>query len=107
MTKEIKLNKLFSDKNYVESIKDLSTLDEIFDAVIKEIPELKKEELDDYLSRVSDAMNESEDGELAENVLEDVSGGAVLETLAAAAGIITFCYGAGYAVGTAIKKWRS
>ncbi|MBQ6999502.1 MAG: hypothetical protein IJN67_00475 [Oscillospiraceae bacterium] len=107
MSIEMKLNALFGNREYVEKIRDLTTLDEIYAAVVAEIPELTKEELDDYLGRLSDAMAAMESGELNESDLDNVAGGAILETLAAIAGIITFCYGAGCAVGAAIKKWRN
>ena len=103
---EKNLNKLFADKDFVEAHKDLTTLDEIYAVVVKEVPEVTKEELDEYLCKVSQQMENLENGELDESALEDVAGGAILETLAAAAGIITFCYGAGCAIGKAIKKWR-
>lgn len=104
---EMKLNQLFADREFVESIANLTELNDIHAAVTVKIPEVTKEELDAYLGRLSDAMNAQTDGELSDEDMSEVTGGAILETLAAAAGIITFCYGAGCAVGAAIKKWRS
>lgn len=107
MNVEMKLNQLFANQGFLKVNKDLTSLDEIFDVVVKEIPEITKVELDNYLTSLSEAMEKNSDDELDEAVLENVSGGAILETLATAAGIITFAYGAGFAIGSAIKKWRN
>ena len=107
MTIEMKLNQLFSSREFVEEIGSLTTLNEIYGAVSPRIPELTKEELDTYLGRLSDEVNAHLAEELNDQDMSQVAGGVVLETLATAAAIITFSYGAGCAVGTAIKKWRS
>lgn len=99
MTNE--LNLLFSDQEFVEKNKDLKTHEEIFAAVAERIPNVTMADLDSYFESINRAMVVDE-GELGEEVLDQVAGGVVDKVLA----IISFCYGAGYAIGLAIKNWR-
>lgn len=99
MTNE--LNMLFSNTEFVEKNKDLKTREEILAAVAEQIPTVTMADLDAYFDTVNSVMDVTE-GELKEEALDQVSGGVVDKVLA----IITFCYGAGYAIGRAIKNWK-
>ncbi len=106
MNIEQKLNQLFADRTYVEKISDLSELDDIFAAVSADVPGLTREELDRYLTKVSESLETADETELNEEALDQVAGGVIWETVAAVCAVITFCYCAGYAIGKAIKNWK-
>ena len=102
-----RLNELFSNPAFLEKNARKSTLDEIFEAVSAEIPEITKAELDDYLTAVSKAMAE---GEVTESDLDDVSGGgisaaAVVGVVASVVGSVRGCYAIGHEIGRAIYRW--
>ena len=94
------LNNLFSNKEFVEKNKDLAEREEILAAVAKEIPGVTMADLDAYFESVN-AVRNTPEGELNEEALDGVAGGSWDVAL----GIITFAYGAGYAIGKAIKNW--
>ena len=45
----------------MEEIKNFTELEEIYEAVVAKIPEITKDELDEYLANLSDAMQEQTD----------------------------------------------
>ena len=106
MTTIDRLNKLFSDKAFLEANKDKVTLDEIHGAVVAVEPDITKEELDQYLLQVSEAM--AGQTELSADELDNVAGGAVVTlSIGLAAGIIAGAYGVGLAIGEGIAHWRN
>lgn len=101
------LNKLFSDKAFLEANKDRVTLDEIYEAVVAVEPNVTKEELDQYLLQVSEAVAVQNQSELSENDLDGVAGGAVALTFTLVAGIIGGAYAAGLAIGEGIAHYKN
>ena len=101
-----RLNKLFSDKAFLEANKDRVTLEEIHEAVVAVEPGITAEELDQYLLSVSEALTEQ--SELSADELDNVAGGAVVTlSLATAAAIIGGAYAVGLAIGEGIAHWKN
>lgn len=103
-TMEERLNELFVNPEFLEKNADRGTVDEIFEAVSAEIPEITKKELEDYLITVSKAMST---GEVSENDLDNVAGGGItfLGACAAIYGVgcaLSVCYKGGKAIGQGI-----
>ena len=103
MTNSEKLNELFSDAEYIASIKDMDNMPAIYASVSVKIPGVTEEELSDYLHTVSKAMAM---GEISESDLDNVSGGfgwgALAGGIAAIYGVIKLvngCYTAGENLG--------
>ena len=101
------LNKLFSDKEFLENNKDRTNLDEIYEAVVAVEPTITKEELDEYLVNLSENVEKHLNGELTEEALDDVAGGAVALTFTIVAGVIGGCYAAGLAIGEAVAHYKN
>ena len=84
-----KLNELFSNRTFVESIKDLDNLPAIYDAVKAEAPEVTMDELKEYLETISGLIAQ---GEISEEALEDVAGGkgvlGIIEAALSAVGLL-------------------
>lgn len=99
MTNE--LNILFSNKEFLEKNKNLKEREDILAALKEQLPSVTMADLDEYFASVHSVMDAPE-GELEEEALDQVAGGDVGTVLT----IITFCYGAGYAIGKAIKNWK-
>lgn len=101
MTATEKLANIFTPA-FVQENSELSTMDAIYAKVSQIDPEITREELEEFLTSVSKAMNESE---LSAEDLDSVAGGigllAVAGGIAAVAGVFT----ATYLVGTAIGKF--
>lgn len=95
-----KIGALLSDKAFYETYKNVATAEELLAAVQKEVPEATAEEIDQFLTKVSEQLQGGE-AELSENELENVAGGFGI-TLTVA-GVCAFIKGAavvGGAVGT-------
>lgn len=110
MTTFEKLNELFSDAGYVDSIKDLDNMADIYKAVSSEIPDLTEDDLSQYLHAISKAMSEDE---LSEDDLDNVAGGfgwaALLGGITATYAVmklINGCYTAGENLGKFIGNLR-
>ena len=82
-----KMKEVFSDKAFVESLFELETVAEVQAALKEKDVELSEEEI---LS-IRDLLGKVENGELSEELLEQVSGGSILAAIggiaAAALGI--------------------
>lgn len=102
-TMEERLNELFVNPEFLEKNADRGTVDEIFEAVSAEIPEITKKELEDYLVAVSKTMSPDE---ISENDLDSVAGGiSFLGACAAIYGVgcaLSVCYKGGKAIGQGI-----
>lgn len=110
MTNIEKLNELFANAEYIQTIKDLDTMESIYAAVITEIPELKEDELATYLNAVSEQMHASE---LNAEELDAVAGGLGWAALGAgivvAGGVVALingCHDMGKNLGTFIGNLR-
>lgn len=101
MTTAEKLANIFTPE-FVQENADLDNMAAIYEKVATIAPEITREELEEFLGSVSDAMRKSE---LSDDELDTVVGGIGL--LAVAAGITAVCgvFGAAYAVGTAIGRF--
>lgn len=98
-----KLNTLFSEKAFYES-HDFSSLDALYTQVVAEIPELTKDDLAAYLAVIGKALEEA-NGEISEDELDNVAGGAIgLTTLIVAGCVIGLAGWAGSKVGPAIGE---
>ena len=107
MTNIEKLNELFADAAFVESINNLDNLDAIYEAVNAKAPEVTKEELGEYLTAVSGMMDK---GEITEGDLDNVAGGGLGTFIAAAYGVVKLvngCYTAGSNFGKFIGNLRN
>lgn len=101
-----KLGALLSDKEFYEKNKAVATNDELVALIRREVPEATEEEIDRFLTMVSEQLL-SEGSELSEEELENVAGGFGI-TLTVA-GVCAFIKGAavvGTAVGTAIWYYK-
>lgn len=95
-----KISALLSDKAFYETYKDVASAEELLAAVQKEVPEATPEEIDLFLSEVSEQLQGGEE-ELSESELENVAGGFAITITVA--GVCAFIKGAaivGGAVGT-------
>ena len=101
------LNKLFSDSAFLEQNKDKKEFEDIYAAVIAVEPSVTKEELDEYLVKMSECVEKHLNGELDEKALEDVNGGSGFLTIALVGSIIAGCYYTGLAIGEAIAHYRN
>ena len=106
MTTIDKLNNLFANAEYIQTIKDFDTIESIYAAVVIEIPELTETELITYLNAVSEQMRT---GELSAEDLDAVAGGlgwgALGAAIVVAGGVIALvngCYDAGKNLGNFI-----
>lgn len=101
-----KLGILLSGETFYEKYKDVATSEEIIAVIQHEVPEATAEEIDQFLTMVSEHLQSTE-GELSEADLENVAGGfAVTLTVA---GVCTFIKGAavvGTAVGTLVWYYK-
>ncbi len=101
------LNKIFSDKDFLEKNKEKKEFAEIYDAVVAVEPSITVEELDEYLLNLSELMENKKDGEFSEKDLETISGGAVALSLTFVAGCIGGCYAVGLAIGEGIAHYKN
>lgn len=101
-----KLGVLLTDKAFYENNKDVATPEEIIAVIQREVPEATTEEIDQFLTMVSEQL-QREGNELSEEELDDVAGGfAVTLTVA---GVCAFIKGAavvGGAIGTAVWYYK-
>lgn len=102
-----RLHKLFANKDFLDANKDKETLDEIYEAVIALEPTVTKEELDQYLLRVSELMASQGAAELSAEDLEQVAGGSIIVTWGMVCGIIGGTYAVCSAIGQAIAHWHN
>ena len=105
MTNIDKLNELFANDEYIQSIKDLDNMAAIYASVSAKIPGVTEEELSEYLTAVSKAMAA---GEISENDLDNVSGGfgwaALGAGIAATYGVVKLINGC-YTLGENLGKF--
>lgn len=101
---EEKLTHIFEKPIFINSIKDLDNIDDIYDVVSEHDATISKEELQKYLEHISSQMQV---GELSADELGDVAGGGGLTVLAVAAGVygVTKAIESCYKVGTAVGKF--
>lgn len=103
ITMEERLATLFSNTDFLEKNADKENFDEIYEAVVAEIPEVTREELESCLVKVSKAMD---DDEVSEEALDEVAGGigflAACAAIAGAGAALSFLYKGGKAIGQAI-----
>jgi len=99
------MEKVFT-KEFLEINKDLDNMDDIYAAAVKEDASITREEFDEFMTHVSEAMDVSENGEMSVSDLENVSGGEITITWAIFAGLTGICYKGGEAIGKAIYYWR-
>lgn len=99
-TTDERLNKLFSDKEFLEQNKDHESFEQIYTAVVAQMPDITEAELDAYLCKLAKGLKT---GELSENDLENVSGGIVWEAVGAAIGVVSAVWTVGTAIGRYLK----
>lgn len=103
-TIEDRLGELFCNEEFLQKNADKETVDEIYEAVVAEMPDVSKEEVENFLINVSKTMDV---GEISEEELDNVAGGG-LTWLGVCAGIyatgqaLSFLYKAGKKIGKAI-----
>lgn len=101
-----KLGALLSDKAFYENNKDVATTEDIIAVIQREVPEATAEEIDQFLTMVSEQLLR-EGNELSEEELDNVAGGFGI-TLTVA-GVCAFIKGAavvGTAIGTAVWYYK-
>lgn len=106
-----KMNELFSQKEFIDSIRDLDNIEAIHAAVAAKIPEATEDEVGAYLTAIAQRLPD----EIGEEDLDNVSGGGPLSWAVLGAGIVMAgavvgliygCYSMGEAVGKFIKNLR-
>ena len=102
-----KLSVLFSESAFVESIKDLDNLDAVYAAVASKIPEVTKDEVENFLTAIAANVGT---GEITDDELDNVSGGigflAVVGGAAAVIGLMNGCYTMGNNLGKLIGNLK-
>ena len=99
------LERVFT-KEFLEANKHLDNMDDIYVVAVKEDASITREEFDDFITKVSEAIDISENGEIDESALDSVfdgDGGITFEVFTCLTGI---CYRGGEAIGRAIYYWR-
>lgn len=103
ITMEERLGDLFSNTEFLEKNANKESFEEIYEAVVTEIPEVTREELESCLVKISKAMDGEE---VSEEALDEVTGGvSFLGACAAIAGAgtaLSFLYKGGKAIGQGI-----
>ena len=103
------IGKALTDSHFYEENKDLDDRDEIIKAVQSRVPEASAEDVDVFLTQVSETLQKENSDVLSEEDLEDVSGGLVVTI--AVIGVVCKCIAgalvAGGAIGTAIWYWKN
>jgi len=102
MNKVEQINKLFEDHSFVEYIGHMRDPEEIREALAQKGVELTAEELNEILMSVGETVAPLfPEGELGEDDLDNVSGGAVEIAIVLGAGAKIFCAVAGGLLGVA------
>ena len=95
-----RLNRVFTEE-FITKNKNIDNIDDLYDAVLAVDPEISRESYDAYVSKLSKAMHN--EGELNEDDLEDVAGGAIdWAVVGGVAALLGLCYKGGEAIGKGI-----
>jgi hypothetical protein len=95
-----KIGAVMSEPGFYEKYKDVATAEELLAAVKQEVPEATVEEIDQFLTKVSEQLQDNAE-ELSESDLENVAGGlAITFTVAGVCAVIKGAAVVGGAVGT-------
>lgn len=93
-----RIGAVLSEKAFYEAYENVTTPEDLVAAVQQKVPEATVEEIDQFLTKVSEQL-QSNEAELSENELENVSGGVAI-TLTVA-GVCAFIKGAAVVGGAA------
>lgn len=102
-----KLAALLSNQAFYEEFKNLQSPGEIIAAIQSKVPDATLEEIDQFLSYISDLLQQ-DNSELNENDLENVTGGfAITLTVAGVLTAVKCCAAAGALIGAAVWYWNN
>lgn len=101
-----KLNVVLSDRSFYEENKNLQSHDEIIQAIQCKVPDATAEEIDQYLTLVSEQLQQ-DNAELSETELDAVAGGfGVTITVATVITAVKYGAAAGTVIGGALWYWK-
>lgn len=102
-----KLAAVLGEQAFYDEYKNVQDPDEIIAAIQNKVPEATKEEIDQFLTCVSEQL-QNENGELNEADLENVAGGfAITLTVAGVITAVKCCAAAGALIGAAVWYWKN
>lgn len=97
---------ILSDEAFYEEYKDLQESGDIISAIQSKVPEATVEEIDQFLTYISEQL-QNENGELKEADLENVVGGfAITLTVGGVITAVKCCAAAGALIGAAVWYWK-
>jgi len=106
---EEKIGMVLSEQSFYEDNKDLSEREDIIKAIQEKVPEATAGQIDDFLNKVSSALQQKNSEALSEDELEDVAGGIVVTAavIGTVCGCVSLALTAGGIIGSAIWYWKN
>lgn len=101
-----KIAAVLNEQSFYDENKDLGNPAEIIEAIQSKVPEATSEDIDLFLTRISEQI-QRENGELMEDDLDEVAGGfGITITVAGVVTAVKIAAAAGTVIGGALWYWK-